>query len=143
MALIAFGNRVTSTEEQNHIIQECLIFHRWYLETLIEGRTMIQKRVHNGFRDFLWELQAIRGQVELYKGKSESRLQQYGNILREAGDGAKLAENITPPLVDNILNGDKFCVWTPSIQAGVTDCIQAFARLIFQALSVPLTHGKQ
>jgi hypothetical protein len=143
MARIAVGNRITSTEEQEHILDECLIFHRWYLGKLIEERGMIQKCVHYRFRAFLRDLEAIRGQLDLYKSKSESRHQEYGAILHEANNAAKVAENITPALVENILSGDENCVWTPSIQAGVTDCIQAFARLMFQALSVPMKHGKQ
>ena len=136
--LAIFAGRATSTEERNQIIEECLIFHWWYLEKLVEGRKGILAFVQNGFREFLWEVQAIREQIDRYERNSESRRRQYGDIFRGAGGAVRLAENIAPFLVGNLLSSNAPCVSILTLQSGVTDCIQTFARLIFQALSVPV-----
>lgn len=141
MALMTFAKQTTSVEEQDHILEECVIFYWWYLAQLIQGRTTIQERIHIEFRDFLREWQRVRRHVRHYKTKSKIRHQQYDAIFLEAAGSAKFAENFTPILVEIILCGDELCVWTPSIQTGITDCIQVFARLIVQVLSVPMTHG--
>jgi hypothetical protein len=142
MAEIAiFATRATSAEERNQIIEECLIFNWWHLEELIDGRKTILEGVHRGFEEFLREIEAIREQVEQFESKSRIRHQQYGGILREAGGGARLAENIAPVLVENILCGGELCVSLFSVQLGVIDRIQTSGRLIFQALSVPMNAG--
>jgi hypothetical protein len=143
MAQIAiFASRAASTEERNHVIEECLIFYWWYLEELIDGRKTILEGVHKGFGEFLWDLEAIREQVGHYESKSMIRHQQYGNILREAGGGVRLAENVTPILVENIFRGGEWRVSLFSVQLSMIDCIQTFARLVFQALSTPMKCGR-
>jgi hypothetical protein len=139
MAQIAiFASRAVSTEERNHVIEECLIFYWWYLEELIDGRKVILEGVHKGFGEFLWDLEAIREQVGHYESKSLLRHQQYGRILREAGGGARLAENVAPILVENILCDGEWRVSLFSVQVSMIDCIQTFGRLVFQALSTPM-----
>lgn len=137
-----FATRAASAEDRNQIIEECLIFNWWYLEELIDGRAAILEGVHQGFGKFLREIDAIREQVEHFESKSRIRHQQYDRILREAGGGARLAENIAPILVENILCGGELCVSLFSVQVGVIDRIQTSGRLIFQALSVPMTCGR-
>ena len=139
--LAIFASRAASTEERNRVIEESVIFYWWYLEELIDGRKMILEGVRNGFRELLWNLEAIRENVDHYESKSKFRHQQYDMIIREAGGGASLAENITPILVENILCGGEMCVSLFSVQLGVIDCIQTFARLICQALSAPVKSG--
>jgi hypothetical protein len=91
-------------------------------------------------RSSLWEVVETREATDQADSETGFLRKQYGKICDEANEGAILAEIIAPALVENILCGDTYCVWTPFIQSGVTDCIQTFARLVFQALSVPMRY---
>ena len=138
MAQAASMNRALSTDDHNHVISESLIFLYWYLEKLIEGRASVRKRVDILYRDFLWEFEVFREQVDHYESTSKTRHQQYCTIFHDANGSVALAERIAVAFVANVLCGDEPCIITPFILSGSIDTVQTFARLIFQALSVPI-----